>query len=1122
MPEEGLPDFQWSHVFSPGVLLLLIGIAGYVVSEPPLKSVRPESSPFDVPQPPHPDSIRAIHGRLWEDPLTGTYRDWEEQQKKLNERAESVAYDRLRKARQLLATILATANNDKKRVLVLPVLVPGGPYVDDAEQRMRMRYAVLSALAACGYKLSFPQRMSYVAVPFEVDLAPIHVDSPQWLVVPLKLFRHSDVSMHKEKERYDYVFVVWINELQLGDRPLAVIGQVIEQLFGTVENERPADGRRWLKNLVRADCRVTEARPAIPRVDIIGPTTSDTFLDMAHETKEWKARQDRLRNGGKQATSGRVYRHVVGSAYFAKYKTHLYSPRATISSGLDSEAQDAYDLFNSNQSSLENGIQSVVRTIGTDAMLVRLIARELQRRGKWVRGQSSGFVPIVLVTEQDTLYGTAFPAAFQREVRRDNSPHVWLKTFKYERGLDGKLPDVRSRPSSDDSDRKPASSTAPVESVAPSGERPTGRSQVDYLRRLESELVAIDSDLRRKGKDGIQAIGVVGTDVYDKLLILRALRKRFPEVCFFTTDLDAALSQKSEFQTARNLVVASHFALRLNQRLQRDVPPFRDSYQTSIYFATLLALQDNRLTGALRQHGSLRDPWGTRGWKPAEEVSAEEAQSRLQPLVFEVGRHGPYQLTLTGANAHNGESSLTSAIHPPSPREQPWLSFRRLAIIVIAVFALLVCLVSFVSTVRKLVWDPIAGRWLDGKRWRVIFAALGVVLLLFGPVVLIWFNHSSVDGEPFAWDEGISLWPATVIRYVIVLSAIGLGALSVNELRNNEQRLRRKYLKEEAGVSKETPSPWTSFRNALRIVLWIEREGPDPQDEQRTLKSILYPWAWRLKRDSSNESDPEKFSATRLFTEYLERGGLAYRLARSIRLSVLYLIFGSLLLWATGKPTRPYRGAWSGSVSLVVLAFSVAFMVWLVFFVLDRMQLCRRFIRLLQESSPDWDSKHVDELKWERNAREQDIRELCTVRLIAEHTNAVMKLVYYPFVIVLLMLVARWPLFDYLNLPFPLLVISLLLLAALLWSAYGVRRAARDAREENLSRMRGELARSTAVPSDQPRAEQLKLFIAEIQREQRGAYGPLVRDPIVGSLALVFGGSGGLLLIERFLPNVIF
>jgi hypothetical protein len=195
---------------------------------------------------------------------------------------------------------------------------------------------------------------------------------------------------------------------------------------------------------------------------------------------------------------------------------------------------------------------------------------------------------------------------------------------------------------------------------------------------------------------------------------------------------------------------------------------------------------------------------------------------------------------------------------------------------------------------------------------------------------------------------------------------------------------------------------------------------------------------------------------------------------------------------------------------------------WLVFFVLDCMQACSKHIRSLKSSEADWSLSAVQHLLDEWKVRLEEISLLVTVRLIAEHTNAVMKIIYYPFALVLLMLLARSPLFDYLNLPLPLIILSSLLLAALLLSAYSVRSAAHEAREEVLSRMRGMLTAAMADEASSSRVEQLKQLIDEIRREQRGAYGPMARGPIVGSLALFFGGSGGLLLIQRYLPALIF
>lgn len=83
----------------------------------------------------------------------------------------------------------------------------------------------------------------------------------------------------------------------------------------------------------------------------------------------------------------------------------------------------------------------------------------------------------------------------------------------------------------------------------------------------------------------------MGTDPYDALLIIKALRPFFPHAIFFTLDLDARHLHPSEYKSTRNMIVASPFGLQLDGSLQRDVPPFRSSYQTSAYFAALQAVQ---------------------------------------------------------------------------------------------------------------------------------------------------------------------------------------------------------------------------------------------------------------------------------------------------------------------------------------------------------------------------------------------------------------------------------------------------------------------------------------------------------------------------------------------------
>jgi hypothetical protein len=126
-------------------------------------------------------------------------------------------------------------------------------------------------------------------------------------------------------------------------------------------------------------------------------------------------------------------------------------------------------------------------------------------------------------------------------------------------------------------------------------ERPIGESQYDYLRRISGHLHNIDSGLRKQtDKEGnekkIKAIGILGGDVFDKLLILRALRPEFPEALFFTTDFDEAFTIKSELPFTRNLIISSSFGPNLSEWLQGDIPFFRDTHETSAFLATQLAI----------------------------------------------------------------------------------------------------------------------------------------------------------------------------------------------------------------------------------------------------------------------------------------------------------------------------------------------------------------------------------------------------------------------------------------------------------------------------------------------------------------------------------------------------
>src|SRR6516162_11775015 len=125
--------------------------------------------------------------------------------------------------------------------------------------------------------------------------------------------------------------------------------------------------------------------------------------------------------------------------------------------------------------------------------------------------------------------------------------------------------------------------TVPVEATE-------GLNQSDYLRRLARQMKELNAHWQREDGSGIRAIGLLGSDIFDKLMILRALRPQFPDAVFFTNNYDAHFERRDDWDATHNLVIVSPFGSSVSDiDARRHIPPFRDNNQTSMYVGTLVA-----------------------------------------------------------------------------------------------------------------------------------------------------------------------------------------------------------------------------------------------------------------------------------------------------------------------------------------------------------------------------------------------------------------------------------------------------------------------------------------------------------------------------------------------------
>lgn len=654
---------KYAGVAWPVVLALLTGIYAYWVSQQELVSSRPPPpSKFDVPDPIPDPGVSTTHSRLWQDPLSTAFEDWKLQRplqaavldselpedlggslksSSTNDDASLFPHDvasalallrnlpfyssshpspRQRQTYEMKEHFRDLVDKTDQDTLCLPVFVSGGPYAEDKETRMRTRYAIVTALAEHGYYLKSSTRMSYVVV--SIYVRTLRGWRVREITVPVKLYRHKDDAQEKHQ-----VLVLWINESELGLRPLLATQRILNALFSEIRN------------------------PEKLTVTIIGPASSDVLENICAEVRNFVPADGEDADKKNNRMQHLRHWHVTSYAPLRKVEGYspipvpdlpgtatpirILSPRATVSDAAFRPDNRVFELY---------------RVIGTDQQLADLLYKELEQRG-------ATNDDIVLITEHDTSYGRKIVQCFERAIPHDGQ----LRIYKILKGVDGSIPGDNAKRSPSPAANHSSANDFWSELNGPSEMPPEGRSQYDYLERLWRRINEERKTQPHFSGRRIGAIGVVGSDVYDKLLVLRALKPHFPDCVFFTTDLDAIYTDAQENRETRNLVVASHFTLALADKIQPHTPPFRESYQTATYLAARLAFASLEKT-----KGDGPDEGEKIDWAEIMErckVDSENKTTFLPPVLSVVGRDAIEPLS-TSTYLTAREEEISKQVHP--------------------------------------------------------------------------------------------------------------------------------------------------------------------------------------------------------------------------------------------------------------------------------------------------------------------------------------------------------------------------------------------------------------------------------------------------------------------------
>ena len=372
----------------------------------------------------------------------------------------------------------------------------------------------------------------------------------------------------------------------------------------------------------------------------------------------------------------------------------------------------------------------------------------------------------------------------------------------------------------------------------------------------------------------------------NKLLILQALRERLPRATFFTTDLDARLTDPDVYGWSRNLIIGSPYGLAVSGL---NGAGFRGSYQTALYRAVTLALE--------RQYD----------------------EEPPLPRLFEIGRTGPIDITkLDGdceANAYTSVHGRIRHIRSRSTRMRHIGS-------VLFVLAPLIALTIFSFLKSRVLHDK---RREIRRKAHSRVSMIGALILFITAPAVYWWKTSGY--EPWPYFEGINTQPTIILYLTTVVYAWALILIMLARINQEHRNLNERF-----GL------PVSTKRSKLKLRKFWE--------DLLRRKRYAGPWIWIWRHKVSGVHETVK-SVQRSWEKYLMYHQFRWQLVRVIIPVVVVLIPVSMYIWQGSAMSGPLLTQDIYYLLRFAEHLAIAALVFTVFFCSDTLNVGRALLREL-------------------------------------------------------------------------------------------------------------------------------------------------------------------------------
>jgi hypothetical protein len=369
---------------------------------------------------------------------------------------------------------------------------------------------------------------------------------------------------------------------------------------------------------------------------------------------------------------------------------------------------------------------------------------------------------------------------------------------------------------------------------------------------------------------------------------------------------------------------------------------------------------------------------------------------------------------------------------------------------------------------------------------------LGALLYFVAPMLAHWLTQ---DGQPMIPLEGLSVWPTIFIRLATFLLCIWLLVRGWQRLEKNSKKI---------------------VKDLHLAATWQRVE-----DEWTSIASVGPPWirfARRFGYCLPGSGADESGDVVQFWRKYLYQAHWIARIGRvAVGIAAMAVLWAILAL-TFGHPHDPTRGQISFWAYKVVTFLLILAILVLIFSVADATLLCGSLIKGFRKKGVGvWPARTLQEYSTRFGLPQSCLDDWVDLVFASKRTKCITTLLYYPFLIIALLLISRSPLFaDYgRNIPdwIAMGVGVLIVTACAVWLRWTVE----DSRAKARRRLNQQIILARNLDDGGHRAGQLEILLRRVEELREGAFSPFSQQPMVRAMLLPLGSIGGTALLEYLL-----